>query len=68
MNAVLQKLVVVKENKNSQGQEQWTLKDKPIDQQVKSSQVCFIVNSATCTAYTYRELKLRYSQTPGAYR
>ncbi len=35
--------------------------------QVKSSQVCFIVNSSTCTAHTYRELKLRYSQTLGAY-
>ncbi len=35
--------------------------------QVKSSQVCFIVNSATCTAHTYRELKLRNSQTLGAY-
>ncbi len=32
----------------------------------KSSQVkvCFIVNSATCTVHTYRELKLRYSLTP----
>ncbi len=30
---------------------------------VKSSQVCFIVNSSTCTVHTYRELKLRYSQT-----
>ncbi len=28
--------------------------------QVKSSQVCFIVNSSTCTVHTYRELKLRY--------
>ncbi len=26
--------------------------------------VCFIVNSATCTIHTYRELKLRYSLTP----
>ncbi len=26
--------------------------------------VCFIVNSATCTVHTYRELKLRYSLTP----
>ncbi len=32
--------------------------------QVKSS---FIVNSSTCTVHTYRELKLRYSQTLGAY-
>ncbi len=32
-----------------------------------SSQVCFIVNSSTCTVHTYRELKLRYSQTLGAY-
>ncbi len=30
-------------------------------------QVCFIVNSTTCTVHTYRELKLRYSQTLGAY-
>ncbi len=29
-----------------------------LDQKVK---VCFIVNSATCTVHTYRELKLRYS-------
>ncbi len=29
--------------------------------------VSFIVNSATCTLHTYRELKLRYSQTLGAY-
>ncbi len=28
---------------------------------VKSSQVCFIVNSSKCTVHTYRELKLRYS-------
>ncbi len=35
--------------------------------EVKSSQVCFIVNSSTCTVHTYRELKLRYSQTLGAY-
>ncbi len=35
--------------------------------QVKSSQVSFIVNSSTCTVHTYRELKLRYSQTLGAY-
>ncbi len=34
---------------------------------VKSSQVSFIVNSSTCTVHTYRELKLRYSQTLGAY-
>ncbi len=34
---------------------------------VKSSQVCFIVNSVTCTAHKYRELKLRNSQTLGAY-
>ncbi len=33
----------------------------------KSSQVSFIVNSSTCTVHTYRELKLRYSQTLGAY-
>ncbi len=33
----------------------------------KSSQVYFIVNSSTCTVHTYRELKLRYSQTLGAY-
>ncbi len=26
--------------------------------------VSFIVNSATCTVHTYRELKLRYSLTP----
>ncbi len=33
--------------------------------QVKSKvKVCFIVNSATCTGHTYRELKLRYSLTP----
>ncbi|XP_052430129.1 centromere protein U [Carassius gibelio] len=31
--------------------------------QVKSSQVCFIVNSSTCTVHTYRESRLRYSQT-----
>ncbi len=30
--------------------------------------VSFIINSATCTAHTYRELKLRYSQTLGTYR
>ncbi len=35
--------------------------------QVKSSQVCFIVNSSTCTAHIYRELKLHYSLTLGAY-
>ncbi len=33
----------------------------------KASQVCFIVNSSTCTVHAYRELKLRYSQTLGAY-
>ncbi len=38
-----------------------------ISSQVKSSQVSFIVNSSTCTVHTYRELKLRYSQTLGAY-
>ncbi len=33
------------------------------DQIVRKSKfkVCFIVNSATCTAHTFRELKLRYS-------
>ncbi len=29
-----------------------------------SVKVSFIVNSATCTVHTYRELKLRYSLTP----
>ncbi len=29
--------------------------------------VCFIVNSATCTIHTYRELKLRYSEFSGAW-
>ncbi len=38
-----------------------------LQKDVKSSQVCFIVNSSTCTGHTYRELKLRYSQTLGAY-
>ncbi len=32
-----------------------------VHQKVK---VSFIVNSATCTVHTYRELKLRYSLTP----
>ncbi len=40
---------------------------KPSSSQVKSSQVCFIVSSSTCTVHTYRELKLRYSLTLGAY-
>ncbi len=36
---------------------------------IKSSQVksSFIVNFSTCTVHTYRELKLCYSQTLGAY-
>ncbi len=34
-----------------------------VQSQVKVK-VCFIVNSATCTVHTYRELKLRYSLTP----
>ncbi len=35
-------------------------------QQLSKSKVkvCFIVNSATCTVHTYRELKLHYSLTP----
>ncbi len=38
-----------------------------LDKKVKSKKkvkVSFIVNSATCTVHTYRELKLRYSFTP----
>ncbi len=35
---------------------------------ISKVKVCFIVNSATCTVHTYREFKLRYSQTLGAYR
>ncbi len=32
------------------------------------AKVCFIVNSATCTAHTYRELKLHNSQTLGEWQ
>ncbi len=36
-----------------------------MNQKVKVKvKVCFIVNSATCTVHTYRELKLHYSLTP----
>ncbi len=45
----------------------WNLDYKVKSSQVKSSQVFFIVSSSTCTVHTYRELKLRYSQTLGAY-
>ncbi len=39
------------------------LEDRMFKVKVKVK-VCFIVNSATCTVHTYRELKLHYSLTP----
>ncbi len=41
-----------------------TLREHRSQSQSQKVKVCFIVNSATCTVHTYRELKFRYSLTP----
>ncbi len=64
VNAVIFKLLLTSYLKRDLAKKNNNEQETPLICLAISSQVCFIVNSSTCTVHTYRELKLRYSQTP----